>query len=584
MTVFEDNDTPTIDNLEGDTAAFVEEGGPVYLDVDGDAFVADVDHANFDGGLLTIEIVENHATSEDILVFDTEDTGIMFNENDDGTAFLVMVDEVVIGEMPFEYGAQGDNIGISLNENATPEIISRLIQALTYDNLNMRNPSTATRTVEISLRDSQGPDADLITVQTFITVEDIPEVNHAPVLDLNGATAGIDITRAYTENGAAFRVATSATVADSDDYVYNGGSLTIAITDALTSDRLSLINQGPVRFYDNVVDHGGSIVGTFSGGTGGTPLVITFLPDLSPADTPEYTIADIVRAVAYASSSDNPPTSRTITYTLDDGGGREFDGQVVVATATVNITAVNDRPVLTLADTTVSGVEDLDVVFGVATGNAITVADADGDTLTVTITASNGTMSPSTDDGVTLTGDGTSSLQLVGTAAAINAALDGLRYLGNLNFEGSDSLVVTVRDPAGLSATNTIALTIADDGIINGDGGDNAQTGTAGADFFDASPGGTEDLTGLDGNDAFYFRAELDAQDLVDGGDGIDQVGLQGNYGTFGLGATPFQFGAGNLTNVEQLVLLSGSDSRFGDTSGSLYSYNLQMLDGNVGA
>jgi Ca2+-binding RTX toxin-like protein len=42
--------------------------------------------------------------------------------------------------------------------------------------------------------------------------------------------------------------------------------------------------------------------------------------------------------------------------------------------------------------------------------------------------------------------------------------------------------------------------------------------------------------------------------------------------------------GANHLVNTEMLVLLSGGDTRFGDTAGNLYSYNLKTVDANVGA
>src|SRR5205085_7307325 len=38
------------------------------------------------------------------------------------------------------------------------------------------------------------------------------------------------------------------------------------------------------------------------------------------------------------------------------------------------------------------------------------------------------------------------------------------------------------------------------------------------------------------------------------------------------------------LVNVEALVLLPGNDTRFGDTAGNSYSYDLTTVDANVGA
>jgi Ca2+-binding RTX toxin-like protein len=91
---------------------------------------------------------------------------------------------------------------------------------------------------------------------------------------------------------------------------------------------------------------------------------------------------------------------------------------------------------------------------------------------------------------------------------------------------------------------------------------------------------------GLGGNDQFYLGSALSAGDSLDGGAGVlDQLGLQGNYGTFApLPGTPFVFGASQLTNIEMLVLLPGDDTRFGDIAGNSYSYNLKTIDANVDA
>jgi hypothetical protein len=46
-----------------------------------------------------------------------------------------------------------------------------------------------------------------------------------------------------------------------------------------------------------------------------------------------------------------------------------------------------------------AGTEDTNLVFSVANGNAITVADADGGTLTTTVSVANGTLSAVTGGG-----------------------------------------------------------------------------------------------------------------------------------------------------------------------------------------
>jgi Ca2+-binding RTX toxin-like protein len=94
--------------------------------------------------------------------------------------------------------------------------------------------------------------------------------------------------------------------------------------------------------------------------------------------------------------------------------------------------------------------------------------------------------------------------------------------------------------------------------------------------FFVWGGGGIDTLTGGSMNDVFYFGENLQfgASDVVNGGSGgTDQLGLRGNY--------TIAFGAGQLTGIESIGLVSAQDTRFG-AFGSTYNYNLTMNDANV--
>jgi Ca2+-binding RTX toxin-like protein len=103
-------------------------------------------------------------------------------------------------------------------------------------------------------------------------------------------------------------------------------------------------------------------------------------------------------------------------------------------------------------------------------------------------------------------------------------------------------------------------------------------TSGTGADIIYLQDGGDDTASGGAGNDRFYLGSALNAADRLDGGSGMfDQVLLQGNYAGLVLGAN-------TLVNIETLVLLSGDDTRFGDTAGNLYSYDITTADRNVAA
>jgi Ca2+-binding RTX toxin-like protein len=109
---------------------------------------------------------------------------------------------------------------------------------------------------------------------------------------------------------------------------------------------------------------------------------------------------------------------------------------------------------------------------------------------------------------------------------------------------------------------------------VLGDARDNRITGFGTADIFMLQQGGNDEADGLGGNDGFYFGNAFDRGDHVDGGDGTDTLALQGNTAT----------SLDDVSNVEVILALSGSDTRFGDTAGNRYDYDLTTNDGNVGA
>ncbi len=144
--------------------------------------------------------------------------------------------------------------------------------------------------------------------------------------------------------------------------------------------------------------------------------------------------------------------SDSFTYTVTSGGVTE------TATVTVVVSPVNDAPVQTVPAAQVTA-EDAGLSFSPATGNAITVADLDGDTLTTTVSVTNGTIDLGAFAGVTVGGNNTGTVTITGSAAAINAALDGLTFNPTPDYHGGAIMSVTTSDGTA-SASNTIALTV----------------------------------------------------------------------------------------------------------------------------
>jgi Ca2+-binding RTX toxin-like protein len=99
--------------------------------------------------------------------------------------------------------------------------------------------------------------------------------------------------------------------------------------------------------------------------------------------------------------------------------------------------------------------------------------------------------------------------------------------------------------------------------------------------FFVYGGVGVDNLIGGEKNDVFLFGMDTSgnlrwgSSDQITGGNGLDQLGLRGDYSAL------LVFGATQLISIESIGLVSAHDTRFGPL-GARYSYNLQMNDGNV--
>ncbi|PLP59418.1 hypothetical protein CYK37_08820 [Mesorhizobium loti] len=267
-----------------------------------------------------------------------------------------------------------------------------------------------------------GPLTDIDTA----TITIVP-VNDAPVLDLDASGAGTGFSTTYTENGAGVAIAdTDSLITDIDSV--NMASATVVIANGQAGDVLS-------------------IAGTLPAGITAVWNPATFTLTLSGSAT-KAAYETALEQVRYASTSENPSTTpRTVSVTVNDGAANSN-----TAIATVNVIAVNDAPVNTVPGPASVAEDVLTAISG------ISVADVDNGTVTVTLSVANGTLSPSVIAG-TVTGNNTTTVTISGTVAEVNSVLASLRYQGNADYNGSDTLTVATSDGA-LSDTDTVAITV----------------------------------------------------------------------------------------------------------------------------
>jgi hypothetical protein len=265
----------------------------------------------------------------------------------------------------------------------------------------------------------------------------VTPINDAPVVTTAGGSA------AYVENALPLVADATLVLADPDNASLTGA--TVQITGGYVSgeDILGFTSAG-------------GITGSFDPATGTLTLSGT-------ATVADYQTA--LRTVIYANASDSPSTSdRTLTFSAFDGAATGTG-----AVRTITVTATNDAPINRLPFGPVFAFEDTPRAIA---GVNVSDADAGTGTVVVTLAVTRGvlTISTGTVGGVTagqVSGNGTRSVTLTGTVAAINATLaDGIGplYIPDPNTNGNDTLTITTDDQGnsdGPARSDTDPITIA---------------------------------------------------------------------------------------------------------------------------
>lgn len=172
------NDAPVYTNLNSNSAGTFTEGqtDPIRLDAQGNGHVTDIDSADFDGGFLRVSITQNGVPAEDRLAI-ANGGAVEISGTDAGST--VSVNDVVIGTIAAGGTGIGEDLVVNFNAAATPARVELLVRALTYVDSNADAPSSATRTVAVTLGDGDGPQ-----LGTTNLILGVMGTNDAPVLTM----------------------------------------------------------------------------------------------------------------------------------------------------------------------------------------------------------------------------------------------------------------------------------------------------------------------------------------------------------------------------------------------------------------
>jgi hypothetical protein len=222
------------------------------------------------------------------------------------------------------------------------------------------------------------------------------------------------------------------------------GAHPVRFTVSVSQGKLQLLNPGTLYLVQGPND--------------GTASLLTFEGPVSDVNTA------LANGLLYVPNSGFVGND-LLVFTVNDlgatgSGGPQSDSDTVL----LRVMNANQAPVNTVpGPQTVA--EDTDLVFA----GTLSVADADAGSnpIQVTLSVSHGVLILATTSGLTsVVGNNTSTITMQGPQAAINAALNGLVYRPNVNYNGPDALTITTDDlgNSGFGGpqtdTDTVSITV----------------------------------------------------------------------------------------------------------------------------
>ena len=357
VTITQVNDAPVLTDANT-ISAFVENGTPVQIlpaatvsDVELDALNNGA--GNYAGATLAIAR-DGGANADDVFSLLTGgNITVAGGPNGGGTISAGSNVIATIADV-----GNDDELQLTFADNGTiptQALVNEVLAAVWYANSSDAPPASVQ--ISITLSDgntgTQGPDGALS--DTNMATVNITVDNDAPVL------TGLGNIVIFTEGTAAVQLAPAGSASDAELDALNGGAgnyagATLAIAHdggANADDVFSLLSGGNLTVAGGpngggTLSAGGNVIATIADVGNDDELQLTFA-DNGTIPT-QALVNEVLAAVRYANSNNNPPASVQIAITFTDGNtGTQGPGGALSDTGgtTVNITANNDAPVLT---------------------------------------------------------------------------------------------------------------------------------------------------------------------------------------------------------------------------------------------
>ncbi|MBD2205595.1 DUF4101 domain-containing protein [Calothrix sp. FACHB-1219] len=207
-------------------------------------------------------------------------------------------------------------------------------------------------------------------------------------------------------------------------------------------DRLSIrnqgINSGEVGIDGQDVTYEGTIIGSFKGGDGTNPLMVSF-----NSNATREAAQSVIRSITYENISKNPsPGTRTVEFKITDGNRAINEPPFTTSFRIIP----NTNGIVFNAPNNVIAKENSDLLV-----SGISLSAPDKEEFTVILEVASGTLSVKTDvtNGLIankIRGNKTEKVTLTGTVAQINTTLAStaaVTYRGRKGFTGEDFLILT---------------------------------------------------------------------------------------------------------------------------------------------
>ena len=428
------------------------------------------------GKLVPVKVGDHVEQGAEIL---TTQDGIVQISPDDGPVVHVKpnveageVDRVITAlnnediEVETAAGLSGGSAG-SLEEGLRVERVSESVSAgqLAFNFNTERTVATAPSVVRLfGVQDTTAP---AITVSAPDNTNDTTPL----ITGTTDAAVGSTVSLVVTDSTGAVQNLTAT--------VQTGGTYSVSPTTALAEGNYTVKasvtdaagNTGTANdpgYVDTTAPHSAPVTLTAVAEDSG-PRVITQAELLSQAtDASGSSLVATNLSVSSGGGTLVANGDGTWTYTpaLNDDTGVSFSynisdvaGNSTAASATMDLTPVNDAPVNTLPSSFTTN-EDTSVKL---TGISVTDVDAGTGAMTVTLAVTSGTITASSSGSVTVSGSGTGTITLTGTLANINSYLASSTtapsYVPVANANGTATLTMTTSDGGNTGTGGTLTDT-----------------------------------------------------------------------------------------------------------------------------